>query len=109
MAGFHFSKIPVFKIRGGSIVDERGILPLRLLILSTVPILMSTVPAVVEVVDSVSSSLPTPGAASVQVAIVFSITGVVRDDSPSLPFEVPVRPSEDVDHQGKGKGVATDK
>ncbi|KAL2520672.1 hypothetical protein Fot_24595 [Forsythia ovata] len=81
MAGFHFSKIHVFKIRCGRVVDERVTILLRLLTLSTSPILVPTVPPVVDVVGIVSSFLPTP---------------------------VPIRPSEDVDHQGKGKGVVVD-
>ncbi|KAL2493788.1 Uncharacterized protein Fot_37545 [Forsythia ovata] len=72
------------------------------------PILESTVPSVVEVVRGVSSSLPTPGAASVPVATIHLMTGVVGGDSPSLSFETSVRPSEDVGHQGKEKGVVVD-
>ncbi|KAL2494030.1 hypothetical protein Fot_37787 [Forsythia ovata] len=56
----------------------------------------------------VLSSLPKPGTASVPMATVPSMTGVVGGDSSSIPFEAPVRPSEDVDHQGKGKWVAID-
>ncbi|KAL2501671.1 hypothetical protein Fot_35519 [Forsythia ovata] len=104
MAGFHFSKIHVFKIRRGRVVDERRTLLPRLLILSKAPILVPTVHPVVEVVGSVSSSLPTPGTASVPAANVLLIKRVVGSDSHSLPFEVLVRPSNDVDNQGKEKG-----
>ncbi|KAL2489089.1 hypothetical protein Fot_42381 [Forsythia ovata] len=76
MASFHFSKIHVFKIRDGRVVDERGTLHSRLLILSTAPILASTVLPVVEVVGGVSSSLPTPGTASVPVATVLPMIGI---------------------------------
>ncbi|KAL2474422.1 hypothetical protein Adt_35158 [Abeliophyllum distichum] len=108
MAGFHFSKIPVFKIRGGRVVDERGTLVPRLSILSTVPILASIALLVVEVVRGVLSSLPTSSAAPVMVAIILPMTGTVRDDSFSLPLETSISLSVDVQHQDKGKGVAID-
>ncbi|KAL2530602.1 hypothetical protein Fot_23203 [Forsythia ovata] len=101
-------EIHVFEIRGRRVVDERGTLLPRLLALSTTPILAPNVPPVVEVVGGVSSSLPTLGVASVPAASVLPITGVVGGDSHSLTFKVHVRPSEDVNHQGKGKGVVVD-
>ncbi|KAL2525681.1 hypothetical protein Adt_10735 [Abeliophyllum distichum] len=70
MAGFHFSKIPVFKIRGERVVDEKETFFLRLLIPRMALIPVSTVPTVMEVVVGVSSSFPTPSTASVTMVIV---------------------------------------
>ncbi|KAL2489597.1 hypothetical protein Fot_42889 [Forsythia ovata] len=100
---FSLLKIHVFKIRCGRVVNERGALPSRLLIQSTVPILASAVSLVVEVVGSVSSSLPIPGTTSVPTATVLPMIEVVGGDSSSFLFEESVRPLEDVDHQGKEK------
>ncbi|KAL2559719.1 hypothetical protein Fot_04458 [Forsythia ovata] len=84
-------------------------LPPRLLILSTGaysrrPLFLT----VVEVVGTVSSFSPTLGTASIPAATDLPMTGVVGSDLSSLPFKASVRPSKDVDHQGKEKGVAVD-
>ncbi|KAL2529610.1 hypothetical protein Fot_22211 [Forsythia ovata] len=96
MTGFHFSKLHVFKIRGGRVVDEREISLLKLLIPSMASILASTVSLFVEVVGNVSSSLSVPGTTSIPVATVSLVVGVVGAS---------VEPSKSVEHQVKENGI----
>ncbi|KAL2489456.1 hypothetical protein Fot_42748 [Forsythia ovata] len=103
MGGFHFSIVPVFKIRGRRIVDERGIPLLKLLIPSTASIPASTVPSVMGVVGNVLSPLLVLGTTSVPVAIAPSVVGVVGSESSSVPSVASVEPLEGVEHQVKGK------
>ncbi|KAL2549871.1 hypothetical protein Fot_11401 [Forsythia ovata] len=58
MAGFYFSKIPVFKIRGAGVVDGQETLPPQLLVPCTTPVPVATVPLVPEVAVDVSSTIP---------------------------------------------------
>ncbi|KAL2549884.1 hypothetical protein Fot_11414 [Forsythia ovata] len=78
MTGFHFSKVHVFKIREGMVVDERETHPLKLLIPSTASIPTSTVPPMV---------------------------GVVGGESSFVPSVASVELSEGVKHQAKGKRI----
>ncbi|KAL2497985.1 hypothetical protein Adt_23535 [Abeliophyllum distichum] len=107
MAGFYFSKISIFKIQGGKDVDEKETLPPRLLISSTTSVLASTFSPVVEVAGGVSSSLSTLRVASVLVTIVLLMVGVVGSDLSSL-SEASMKPSEDIQHQDKEKGIIID-
>ncbi|KAL2465953.1 hypothetical protein Adt_41804 [Abeliophyllum distichum] len=77
--GFHFSKIPVFKIRDRRVTDERGTPHPILLAPSMAPNLMSTVLPVVEVVGGVSSLLSTSSVAPIPVAIVLLVMEVGDD------------------------------
>ncbi|KAL2501529.1 hypothetical protein Fot_35377 [Forsythia ovata] len=62
MAGFYFSKIPVFKIRGGRVVDEQGTLLPQLSVPRTTRFLVATVLLVLEVarvsVDEEEKAVP---------------------------------------------------
>ncbi|KAL2505051.1 hypothetical protein Adt_20672 [Abeliophyllum distichum] len=51
MAGFHFTKIPMFKIRGRRVVDE------KLQVASMAPVLKPIVPPMVEAIGDVPSVL----------------------------------------------------
>ncbi|KAL2480612.1 hypothetical protein Adt_33578 [Abeliophyllum distichum] len=86
--GFCFFHIPVFKIRGGRVVDERRALFLRPSMPSVVPNLVATVPPVVETVGNVLSPLPTLSKAPIS-ATSISLIVEVGDDSP-LPPDVMV-------------------
>ncbi|KAL2494118.1 hypothetical protein Fot_37875 [Forsythia ovata] len=96
MAGFHFSHVSVFKIRGGMVVDEIRTLHLRL------PVQMRCLiwrPLFIwwwkqlEVRDGPSSHPSVVGG---------------RDGSPSLPPETFTSPPVDAQHQDKGKEIAID-
>ncbi|KAL2487192.1 hypothetical protein Adt_31948 [Abeliophyllum distichum] len=77
MACFHFSHIPVFKIRGGRVVDKRRTLPSRPPTPSVVPNLATTTLLVVEAVRNISSLLPTLSAAPILATPVTSEAEVV--------------------------------
>ncbi|KAL2512753.1 hypothetical protein Adt_18353 [Abeliophyllum distichum] len=95
MVGFHFTKIHVFKVRSGRVVDEKPWLA------SMGPVPESTVPLEVEVVDEVPSVLSSTNVVSVPIKVVGDssslssgstapapVVGVlsvveIRDDSPS--------------------------
>ncbi|KAL2486461.1 hypothetical protein Adt_31217 [Abeliophyllum distichum] len=108
MAGNHFSKIHVFKIRGEKLVDEKKTLFLRPITLSTVSTPASTVPLVVQMARSVSSFLPTLNTMSISAAIIPPTIGVVGDYSSSVLFETSMNPLVDVQYQDKGKWVVVD-
>ncbi|KAL2490958.1 hypothetical protein Adt_26586 [Abeliophyllum distichum] len=105
MVGFYFSKIHMFKIRGGKVVNEKETLPPRPPIPSTAPISASTVPLFMEVVGGVSSFLPTLSTVFVLTAIVMSTVEAVRCDSSSLFPETSINPLVDVQYQDKEKGL----
>ncbi|KAL2479131.1 hypothetical protein Fot_48145 [Forsythia ovata] len=107
MAGFHFSKIPMFKIRGGRVVEERWTLSLRLLVSSMALNPASTILLVMEAAGDVSSPLPPLSSAPIPVTIVIPIIEV-GDNSSSLPSETSMSPSVDVQHQDEGKESVVD-
>ncbi|KAL2497953.1 hypothetical protein Adt_23503 [Abeliophyllum distichum] len=84
MAGFHFTKILVFKIRGERVVDERHQRP------SMAPTPEPMVPLAMEAVGDVSFTLSSVSMGPASVAVVSS-TGKVKDESPSSPSVVEVR------------------
>ncbi|KAL2545653.1 hypothetical protein Fot_14886 [Forsythia ovata] len=130
MAGFHFSKIHVFKIRGGMVVNERGTLPQGT---------SDTEYGAYSIVQyfsgwrsdwgcfifsphteynvysgghcctdcgsswGVSSYLSTPSAASVLAINVHPVVEVVGGVSSSIPPETSINPPIDLQHQDKGK------
>ncbi|KAL2480539.1 hypothetical protein Adt_33505 [Abeliophyllum distichum] len=102
MTCFYFSHIPVFKIRGERVVEERGTLPLRLLTSSVVPNLAATILPMGETVEDVPSTLSTPSTGHVPVATMSPVMGV-GDDSGSFPPEVFTSSSADVYHEDKEK------
>ncbi|KAL2509912.1 hypothetical protein Fot_33559 [Forsythia ovata] len=85
MVGFYLSKIPLFKIRDGRVMDENETLLLRLLIPRMASIPTSSVPPVMEVAGGVLSSLPSMSVASVPAVIVLPVIEVVGSVSSSLP------------------------
>ncbi|KAL2508423.1 hypothetical protein Fot_32070 [Forsythia ovata] len=91
MAGFYFSYVHVFKIRGGRVVDERQTLSLRLLVPNEAPNSVSTIHPVVGAIGGVSSPPP------------LVVGG--RDGSPSLLLEIFASPLVDAQHLVKEKGV----
>ncbi|KAL2538301.1 Uncharacterized protein Fot_19692 [Forsythia ovata] len=90
------------------VVDERGTLLLRLLVLSMAPNSVPTVPPIVEAVGSISSSLPILSTASVPVAIVLPVMEEVGDASSPSPPVTSTSLLVDVQHQDKGNEVVID-
>ncbi|KAL2538068.1 hypothetical protein Fot_19459 [Forsythia ovata] len=105
MAGFYFSHVPVFKIRGVRVVGERRTLLPRLPVPNEVLNLASVVPPVVGAVGGVSFSPPlvikVRGGPSSPPSIVEG-----RDGSPSLLLETSVSLPIDAQHQDKENGVS---
>ncbi|KAL2506001.1 DNA-directed RNA polymerase subunit beta [Abeliophyllum distichum] len=112
--------IPVFKIRGGRVAEERGTLPSRLLTSSVAPNLAATILLVGKIVEDVPSPLLTLSTAHVSVATMSPMVGaggdspsffsvvLVRGDSSSLLHEAFTSSSTDVYHQDKRNGVVID-
>ncbi|KAL2494142.1 hypothetical protein Fot_37899 [Forsythia ovata] len=114
MAGFHFSHVSVFKIRGGMVVDEIRTLHLRLSMQMRCLIWR---PLFIwwwkQLEVFYTSPLPSPPLLSLVIEVrdgPSSPPSVVgdRDGSPSLPLETFTSPPVDAQHQDKGKEIAID-
>ncbi|KAL2552724.1 hypothetical protein Fot_06343 [Forsythia ovata] len=105
MAGFHFSHVPMFKIMGGRVMDERRTLSPRLPVPNDVLNPISVVPPVVGAVGGVSS--PPPLVMKVRSGP-SSLPSIVRrrDGSPSFSPKTSVSPHVDDQHQDKKNRVA---
>ncbi|KAL2518147.1 hypothetical protein Adt_14394 [Abeliophyllum distichum] len=86
MAGFYFTKISVFKIRGGRVVDEKP------RVVSMAPIPEPTIPPTVEVVGDVPSALSSTKVVPVLVEVVGDYSSLPSGSIAPVPaaFALPV-------------------